>query len=92
MKKSNNEFDIKIIDELFTILVDNPLQKSSRLNEFKKIHGDDKVMKILNEIRNFCDIKQSCHTDTLIKIKYEVLSKMVQEERNLKLNNLLNNG
>lgn len=82
----------QFVDELLSILVDNPLQKSNRLKEFKKIHGDDKVMKILNEIRHFCDIKQSCHTDILIQIKYEVLSKMIQEERNLKLNNLLNNG
>lgn len=33
----------EFIDELFTILVDNPLQKTNKLNEFKKIHGDDNV-------------------------------------------------
>ena len=78
----------ELIDDIFYIL-DSEIHAFLKLEELKKIHGDELILKILTEI-TICTELVDGYSKSIVNIKKEVLSKIIEEERNLKLNNLLN--
>ncbi len=75
----------ELIDDIFYILDSeiHSFKRSNKLDELKKIHGSELIIKILTET-----IKANKLKLDIDLTKKEVFSKIIEEERNLKLNNL----